>query len=73
MGAADRWSEANGHLPDWITTQETAVLSGFRPEYVRRLVQELQIGVVKASLIEARASELALGASWSVAQLAPSY
>jgi hypothetical protein len=27
-------------LPDWITTQEAVELSGFHPEYIRRLVRQ---------------------------------
>jgi excisionase family DNA binding protein len=34
-------------LPDWITTQEAAELSGFHPEYVRRLARQGKIGAEK--------------------------
>jgi excisionase family DNA binding protein len=34
-------------LPDWITTQEAANLSGFHPEYVRRLARQGKIGAEK--------------------------
>jgi excisionase family DNA binding protein len=36
-------------LSDWITTQEAAELSGFHPEYVRRLARQGKIGVAKQS------------------------
>jgi hypothetical protein len=34
-------------LPNWITTQYAAELSGFRPEYVRRLARQGKIGAEK--------------------------
>jgi excisionase family DNA binding protein len=34
-------------LPDWFTTQEAAELSGFHPEYVRRLARQGKIGAEK--------------------------
>ena len=34
-------------MPDWITTQEAAELSGFHPEYVRRLARQGKIGAEK--------------------------
>lgn len=34
-------------LPDWITTQEAAELSGYHPEYVRRLARQGKIGAEK--------------------------
>ena len=47
MVAADRCSEENRHLPDRITTQEAAKLSGFHPEYVRRLARQGKIAAEK--------------------------
>ena len=34
-------------MPDWITTQEAAELSGYHPEYVRRLAQQGKIGAAR--------------------------
>lgn len=34
-------------MPEWITTAEAADLSGYHPEYVRRLAKAGKIGAVK--------------------------
>ncbi len=36
---------------DWITTSEAAAISGFHPEYVRRLVRNEQIRARKFGVI----------------------
>jgi len=36
-----------GDMPEWITTEEAADLSGYHPEYVRRLARQGQIGAKK--------------------------
>lgn len=34
-------------MPDWITTEEAATLSGYHPEHVRRLARQGKIGAEK--------------------------
>lgn len=34
-------------LPEWITTEEAAAVSGFHPEYIRRLAKAGKIGAEK--------------------------
>ena len=42
-GPTKEWS----NLPEWITTEEAAELSGYHPEYVRRLARRGKIGAEK--------------------------
>jgi excisionase family DNA binding protein len=34
-------------MPDWLSTEEAAQLSGFHPEYIRRLAKAGKIGAEK--------------------------
>ncbi len=34
-------------MPEWITAEEAAELSGYQPEYVRRLARQGKIGAAK--------------------------